>query len=369
MYDPEITIVLLCCRAYLQTGTISDLKTYINTHTVQWEQVYNLCARHRVRPVALYVLSRVQEVLPAGVLQRFRTYCREAALFTFDRKIEAERLFRKLKNDGVDARIYKGMDLSQLLYADLSMREFTDTDVIIREDDVIKVMTILKEEGYKMHLEDYFMNHPQHFRQYNKDLTFGKSCAKGRWFGFEFHYRPTKTLMEVSYQFDELLHENYLSGRPLSAEEYYKLMLVNHGAGDFYPSLRALMDMVLLYRQGPFVVPAPLQRFEYLWQSLAASLLAFSNGTSVPIHDSTYRLLIRRLLHDKPSFKFSFLFQASVNILFGEGIRAKATAFLRHLHFLLRPGGHDLSMAHVPYFLLYFTKPFRLTYNAWKRKS
>lgn len=367
MYNPEITTVLLCCRAYLQTGTISELKTYISTHTVHWEQVYDLCAQHRVRPVALQVFSRIQDVIPAGVLQRLRTYCRDFALFTFDRKMETERLLSRLRTYGVDARIYKGMDLSQLIYGDLAMREFTDVDVIIKEEHAGIVIEVLKEEGYAMHLESYFRDHEQHFKQHCKDVTFSRLCPRGRRFSFEFHYRPTRSFMSVSYQFSDLLGQDYLSARALTAEEYYHLMLVNNGVSDFYPSLRSLMDMVLLYRRGPFEVPSPLRRFEQLWKPLAASLLAFPDGDIAPVHNKTHRLLIKRLLHRQAGTKSHFLHKAFVNIVFGEDIKAKASAFLRHCHFMLRPSGYDLTLGNVPYFLLYFIRPFRITYSALKR--
>jgi hypothetical protein len=368
MFNTEITIVLLSCRIYLQNNTISDLKTYIDTHPVHWDRVYELCARHRVRPVVLQVLCRIQECVPAPVLQRFRTYCRELALFNFDRKTESQRIIGRLREKGVFARVYKGMDFSQLLYHDLSLRECTDTDIIIQEEQAEIVMEVMKDDGYRMHLEAYFKSQRKHFSRYSKDIIFGKACAKGRWFGFEFHYRPTKPLMGIQYQFSDLLGDDYLSGRSLTYEDYYKLMLVNNGASDFYPSLRSLMDMVLLYRKGSVNLPAALVPYETLWKPLAAALLSFPETTTIPIKDKTYQLLMKRLLHDDAAHKFSFIQQAFVNITLAETVKAKTQTFMRYFHFLLQPNGHDFTETRLPYFMMYFTKPFRLALNMIKGK-
>lgn len=362
MRQPEVTILLLCCRVYLQTSSISTLSTFITGHAVDWQLVYKLCARHRIRPVAFHVLNRLQDIVPVEALQLFRAYCREFSVFAFDRKIVTENIITRLRQHGVTARFYKGMDFSQLVYGDIGMREFTDMDIIIREEQVATVVSVMQTEGYEMHLGEYFSNYPDHFKDHIKEVVFGKRCMRGKWLSFEFHYRPPETLMTVHYQFEELLGNDYLSASEYTYEDYYRLMLVNNGASDFYPHLRSLLDMVLLYRQGPYKISPELQGFEDLWMRLASDLLGVGVTATGPVPKKTYQLLMKRLLNEPPPTENKFLHLALIRLTFMTGLKAKYTVFMRYLQFLLKPNGEDFTMVRLPYFFLYyFTKPFRLT--------
>jgi hypothetical protein len=317
--------------------------------------------------MVLQILSRVSADVPAETLQLFRTYCREFLLFAADRQLESARIIRLLQSQGISARLYKGTDFSSLLYNDIGMREFTDMDIIIREDQVTAVAAIMRAEGYNMQQEVYFNRHPAHFKRHIKDVTFSKRCPRGRSFSFEFHYRPTNPLTSIQYTFAALLGDDYLS-RSFTYEDYYKLMLLNNGAGDFYPHLRSLIDMVLLYRKGPVHPPEALQPYAFLWQQLAETLLGIETGIPLSVHDRTYYLLLRRLKHPQAPGKYTFAEQAYVSITCGRNLRAKLQTAGRHLAFLFRPNGNDFEALQLPYFLYYFTKPVRLAANMLRRR-
>ncbi|SHN28922.1 nucleotidyltransferase family protein [Chitinophaga sp. CF418] len=368
MRQPEVTILLLCCRAYLQTSSISTLCTFISSHSINWQRVYKLSARHRIRPVTFHVLNRLKGIVPPEALQLFRAYCHEFSVFAFDRKRVTEYIVSRLRQHGITARFYKGMDFAQLVYGDIGMREFTDMDIIIPEEQVSTVVSVMQAEGYEMHQEKYFSSYPDHFKYHIKEVVFGKPCARGKWLSFEFHYRPPETLTSVQYQFNELLGNDYLSGIPFTQEDYYRLMLVNNGASDFYPHLRSLLDMALLYRRGPYKTPPELQGFEDLWMQLAADLLGIPAAAPRSVPGKTYQLLMKRLLEEPPPAENKFLQLAFIRLTFVSSLKAKYAIFIQYLRFLLRPNGEDVMRIRLPYFFLYyFTKPFRLTLGLFRR--
>ncbi|TWV93293.1 nucleotidyltransferase family protein [Chitinophaga pinensis] len=364
MLNNEVTVVVLCCKVYLQTSAISDLKTFICQHPIQWQQVYQLSTKHRVRPLVFQILSKLPAEVPADILQRFRAYCREFLLFAVDRHQEAARVVHLLAEQGIAARHYKGTDYALLLYRDIGMREFTDIDIVIDSDQADRVRAIMQAEGYEMYLEKYFRKYPAHFRRHIKEVNFGKRCPRGKRFSFEFHYRPTHGLMDLQYSFADLLGPDYLQ-RAYTAGDYYTLMVLNNGASDFFPHLRSLMDMILLYRKGPFSVPAALRPYELLWQQLAASLLGFKTEAA-PAHDATYQLLADRLRHSRAGDSYTLLQQARVRLSLAADISAKWRITHRYLTYLLRPNANDINALPLPYFLYYFTKPVRLASNLLK---
>lgn len=367
MLNNEVTVVLLCCRVYLQTSAISELKTFITRHPVQWQHVYQLSTKHRVRPLVFQILSKLSADVPTETLQQFRAYCREFLLFAVDRHQEAARIISLLQEQHIPARHYKGTDYALLLYRDIGMREFIDIDVIIDSSQADRVTALMQAEGYDMYHEKYFRKYPAHFRRHIKEVTFGKRCQRGRRFSFEFHYRPTHGLMDLQYSFDDLLGPDYLQ-RAYSAEDYYKLMLVNNGASDFFPHLRSLMDMILLYRKGTFSVTAALRPYELLWQQLAASLLGFETDAP-PAHDNTYQLLAHRLQYARAGQSYTLLQQARVRLSLAADISTKWRITHRYLTHLLRPNANDIDALELPYFLYYFTKPVRLASNLLKQKK
>ncbi|ACU62342.1 nucleotidyltransferase family protein [Chitinophaga pinensis] len=366
MLNNEVTVVLLCCRVYLQTSAISELKTFISQHPVQWQQVYQLSTKHRVRPLVFQVLSKLSADVPAEILQQFRAYCREFLLFAVDRHQEAARIISLLQQQGIQARHYKGTDYALLLYRDIGMREFIDIDIMIDSSQTNRVTALMLAEGYEMYHEKYFRKYPAHFQRHIKEVAFGKACQRGRRFTFEFHYRPTHGLMDLQYSFADLLGPDYLQ-RAYTAEDYYKLMVINNGASDFFPHLRSLMDMILLYRQGPFSLSLELQPYELLWRQLAAGLLGFQTNAA-PANDNTYQLLARRLRHAQPGQSYTLLQQARVRLSLAADISAKWRITHRYLTYLLRPNANDINALELPYFLYYFTKPVRLASNLLKQK-
>lgn len=368
MLHNEVTVVFLCCRVYLQTSTISDLKTFIHRHAIRWQAVYELCARHRVRPVVFHVLSRIPEAVPKDTWQQFKQYCRNLFVFAADRQIEAARIIKLLQQQGIKARLYKGTDFSLLLYNDISMREFTDIDIIIPEDALLRVKATMEEEGYEMDQADYFSRYPAHFSKHLKDLSFGKRCSRGKRFSFEFHYRPTRALTGFPYSFTELLGEDYLS-RSYTSQDYYSLMLLNNGASDFYPHLRSLLDMVLLSRKGPATVPGALQPFDVLWQQLAATSLGIDTGGQAAMTTRAGKLLLKRLQHPAMQGKYTFLEQAYLHLISARPLSGKVHIVRQHLAHLVRPNGNDVKGLKLPYFLYYFTKPVRLAANMLKRQE
>ncbi|MBW8687422.1 nucleotidyltransferase family protein [Chitinophaga rhizophila] len=366
MLNNEVAVVCLCCRVYLQTSTISELKAFLSLHPIRWKQVYQLCAMHRVRPVVLQVLCQLAQEVPKEILQLFRNYCREFLLFAADRKMEADRIVGLLQAQGIAARLYKGTECAMLLYRDIGMREFTDMDIIIEDKQLRAVTDLMLAEGYEMQQAAYFRRFPTRYKRQLKDIAFGKRCPRGRRFSFEFHYRPTKPLMPVQYTFSELLGPDYLN-RNYNNQDYYTLLLLNNGASDFFPHLRSLLDMALIWQKEQVTPPAGLKPYDILWRQLAHTLLGFDTHQQPPAHNNTYHLLLRRLQQPQLPGKYTFLQQAYVNLANAETVKEKSRLLQQYLLFLLRPNGNDIETYKLPYPAYYFTKPLRLTFNLLRR--
>jgi hypothetical protein len=361
-HSPEIALIVICCRVFLKTASPIELETFVQTHAIDWPAVYQFSITHRIRPVVYHVLSSVRIPVSAEVSRQFRNYCHSFSVFAFDRQMESVRIQQLLRQKGVPVRMYKGLDFSLTAYnGDISMREFTDMDLIINIQDVSAVVELMRSEGYRCNGMEYFRRFSARFLTSHKDICFQKRCPRGRIFSFEFHYRPVKYIMNVACSFPDILGPDYLSSTaPLTHQQYYQLMLLNHGGSDYYPDFRSLLDLAMLERGS---VPKQLQRFEKLWQLLSAQLLNYPDQLSFVSADRALqrvaRIRAKRLLSVKTSK--TFFDTVRMHIRFSEYAGTKLRLLIKTVQFLLLPNENDIDSLKLPYFsLYYFTKPFRL---------
>ena len=367
-HSSEIALVILCCRVFLKTASDIELETFVHAHSIDWPAVYQCSVTHRIRPVVYHVLSNARIQVPAGVSRQFRNYCHAFSVFAFDRQMESVRIQQLLLQKGISGRMYKGLDFSRTAYnGDISMREFTDMDFIINIQDVSAVVALMRAEGYGGKGMEYFRRFSARFLASHKDICFHKRCPRGRTFSFEFHYRPVKYISDVSCSFPDILGQDHLSAGPLTHQQYYQLMLLNHGSSDYYPDLRSLLDLAMLTGDSG-AVPQQLQRFEKLWQLLAVQLLNYPDQLSFVSADSSLQrvagILTKRLLSTTPQTSMpqkTFMDKVRMNIRFSQYPRAKLRLLIRAIQFLLLPNENDIEGLRLPHFsLYYFTKPFRL---------
>ncbi|GAA3931234.1 nucleotidyltransferase family protein [Chitinophaga oryziterrae] len=363
-YNTEIAFLVLCCRVFLKTADKEVLVSFIADSRINWKKVYDLSTVHRIRPLVFNVLFPVKELVEEETFILFRSFCMNFSSRIFSRKVECDRITNILRQQGIHTHPYKGFDLAAFIYKDISLRECADIDVIIAEKDIIPVVDILKNEGYEMGNKDFYNRFPKQYYQQHKDVCFDKKGAFGGTFNFEFHFRLSKYSMNTNVLFSQLLGDDYLSPeREYDYKDYYKLLLINNGVSDYYPTLRSLLDLTFFNAEEP---GPELERFDLLGRILSGHLF----NTPFPLYDAandqslnyTSRFLLNELLGKQKTKKADFLRNVYLDFRFSNNMRLKLTTLLLALRFLIAPNGNDISGMRLPfYFLYYFTKVFRLT--------
>lgn len=370
-YNTEIALLVLCCRIFLKTTDKALLAPFITDSRVNWKKVYDLSTVHRIRPLVFNVLFHVKELVEEETFILFRSFCMNFSSRVFSRKAECDRIMHLLQQQGINVRLYKGFDLAAFIYRDISLRECSDIDVIIAEEDIASVVDILKKEGYEMGSKEFYNRFPKQYHQVQKDICFNKKGAFGGTFNFEFHYRPTKYRMSTNILFSQLLGDDYLSPeREYDYKDYYKLLIINNGESDYYPTFRSLLDLTFFYVGDP---DAELERFDRLGRILSGHLF----NIPLPFYDVNddsvnyiSRFLLNKLLNKQDTDKSDMLNIFYLNFRFSKSIRLKWKTLLLTLRFVITPNGNDISGIQLPYyFLYYFTKPFRLTMGMFRRLS
>lgn len=376
-YNPEIVLLLLCCRVFLKTAWEDVLRIFIQQNEIEWKKVYQLSRVHRIRPVVFSVLNTVKEVVDKDVLEQFYHFCRRLTSLSFNRKLEADRILNILHEKAIRAKLYKGVDFAILAYGDIGMREFTDNDVIIEKKDLPAIINVMDGEGYEMKEGEFYNRFPKKFLRIHKDIVFYKKMINGKTIAFEFHFGPIQYFSLCQESFAELIGEDYLSSeRVYDNKDYFKLMLINNGAADYFPDLRSLLDLTIIYKNASAILPVNKNepdRFILLWHSLSSRFfnLPIEFGYTLDKPQCYIRdYLFNKILKRPGRKRIIYLRYCYFNILFSDGLKAKWHQLLRSVHFLISPNGNDIGALKLPYyFLYYFIKPFRLLFNLFSNSS
>lgn len=121
---------------------------------VDWIRLIQLALRHETTALLCWNLQRVcPEAAPQGVLEPLAARCEMQSAEAHRRAEELVGILRALDDQGVFAVAYKGPILSQKLYGDLSLRDFSeysDLDIMIRQRDLRRARDVILSRGYQL---------------------------------------------------------------------------------------------------------------------------------------------------------------------------------------------------------------------------
>src|SRR5215831_14869997 len=151
MNPQEFQLLLYCARSCPDRGSIRDLVS----QGIDWHVLLNLAAQHSVRPALFQTLKSVcWDVIPQELrldIARFNTAnAKKSLLFTG----ELLRLLDLFQQNSIQAVVFKGPILAHLLYGQISQREFSDLDILVREADFGRAEDILAASKYEADFAD-----------------------------------------------------------------------------------------------------------------------------------------------------------------------------------------------------------------------
>lgn len=117
---------------------------------IDWERLLKMSQRHGVLPLLYRKLDATcPEAVPAEFLFRLREHFLMNATRNHLLTEELCRVLRLMEQEGIPSIPYKGPLLASAVYGDLSLRQFSDLDVMVHPQDMPRVSKILCAEGYR----------------------------------------------------------------------------------------------------------------------------------------------------------------------------------------------------------------------------
>lgn len=373
---PEEQVLLLCARLRLTPEGFKRLRT-LAQEELEWDYVLELAGRHGLIPLLHHHLGAAcLEYVPQGVWDRLRSKVYRNAAWNMLLAAELLRILAVFEAAGISAIPFKGPALAALVYGDLSLRQFSDLDILVHRHDVPQARKLLCSHGYRPILSLTDAQETEFCKYYNN---------------YEFVHDPKQILLELHWEVIrwflslpldsqgmwQRLEKRLMGGQRvfnLSPEDALLVICV-HSAVHCWERLAWTCDVATLIEQSPeldwnkvmdLAHKTKSERMLGLGLFLAHELLE----TSLPSH-------VGEMVQSDPAVKFLAL--KVRNHLFGprdQGsrffaetrfhlqIRANLWFKARHLfHALFSPSDEDLAFLPLPpgcFFLYYFIRPMRL---------
>jgi hypothetical protein len=237
--------LLLCCARTRTNQEMSQRIREAAQKEIDWVQFFRLALDHDILSLTYQNLNRIcPDIVPCGVLEPLRV--RHEAGVAKRRRLTEElvSIVGFLGSRGISAVPYKGPALAVRLYGDLSLRGFSDLDIVICERDVLRARQLLIDRGYAPteRVESGEVN--QHLRKQH-EMPFCRADGKVH---LDLHWRYTSRstcLAGDPERFLQQLETIPLAGKEVQSMrlETYLLVLSMHAAKHRWSQLKLICDI------------------------------------------------------------------------------------------------------------------------------
>ena len=148
-WKPEAELLVWCARTSISEALQTRIRQRV-TEPLDWSVLLNLAGYHGVLPLLYRNLSALcSDLVPADTLARLRQKTQAGALLNHSLAQELGSLCEAFGKQGVPVIPIKGATLALSAYGDVTLRDFSDMDLLIPERAIEEARAILLAQGYE----------------------------------------------------------------------------------------------------------------------------------------------------------------------------------------------------------------------------
>ena len=160
----EQKLIIALCKIKLEHDDLNFIRSN-SLDSYDWSYILSFSQKHGISSLIYSnILKHLDSKVPTAVLNSFR----ESSLENSKKNLFLTSVLIKIVNElselGVEAVPFKGAVLSQLIYKDITIREFYDLDLIVFKKDIARVKEYLLKNNFNTQFnltgcqEDYYLN-------------------------------------------------------------------------------------------------------------------------------------------------------------------------------------------------------------------
>ena len=176
-FSQAFLFLISCCQAEHSREEIEQITSYLNGQHTPIHKLADISHQHGILPLIYKILKDISsanqssgqlstEILPL-FKERYLTVTRQNMLLT----TELVKVMKRLKENGIDALVFKGPVLSQAAYGDITLRQYGDLDILIPIDKLQDATKDIMACGYDLYGSIDLLQVPE-WIEATKDMTF-----------------------------------------------------------------------------------------------------------------------------------------------------------------------------------------------------
>jgi Uncharacterised nucleotidyltransferase len=147
--SPEKRLLVCCARTRTKDPVAEEIRA-LAAAPLDWNFLISAAAENSILPLVARQLSAVAaDVAPPDQLQRLKNAARENALRCLVLTAELIKIVDLFRAQGIELIPYKGPVLAVQAYGDVTLREFEDLDIVLRQRDMARANEIVHSLGYR----------------------------------------------------------------------------------------------------------------------------------------------------------------------------------------------------------------------------
>lgn len=152
--SPEMELLLCCARTNLDLTTVERIKVLLQQN-IDFTALISLAGRHRVQPLIYQnIIKYLPELIPQSHFLQMQKECRNNSWRNMYLTQELINTIQLLEANGIKAISFKGPVLAASVYGNLSLRQISDLDFLVKEQDFQKTADLFVSQGYKLRIND-----------------------------------------------------------------------------------------------------------------------------------------------------------------------------------------------------------------------
>lgn len=141
----EDRLVLTAARLRPREDELAEL---VSLQELDWDLVITRAQTHRVLPLLHRSLALVWNGVPQPAAERIRRVYLQVVVANLIQNEELTRITRAFNEKGIDILPMKGPSLAERVYGDVTLRMFSDLDILVPAGAVLAAKSLLQELGY-----------------------------------------------------------------------------------------------------------------------------------------------------------------------------------------------------------------------------
>ncbi|KYJ85571.1 nucleotidyltransferase domain-containing protein [Sulfurovum riftiae] len=397
--SPELLFLIACCKTERSEDDINFILSYLNAERLTLNALIAPANQHGILPLVYKTLKNLsqkddlrsslnpQPLVLSTILSELKTHYMSIAQKNIMMSAELLRIMKLLRENHIEALAFKGPALAQMAYGDITLRQYSDLDILVDENDVYKAGELLQKNGFTSPYPLSILENETCMRV-DSDFSFTGNANN---ILIEMHWRLFRKNIGHHLTFEEFSHDRQsikINGVPITvlSPELHLVYLAVHGSKHAWERIEWIVDLDKFIRNLELNDQKLKEAFD-LMQADRAILIGFYLSqrlfqTPVPewikkeiesdqeiekLYDSTIEFLNRGFytMTQKEKSRAIYLYQQ----------RFFKTSFEKAKYFFatyLSISPNDCLQFPLPdilRFLYIFIKPFRNFQKLWKTKD